>query len=959
MSKIIASVYEIIQEIGSGGGGIVYLGRHLRLGKWVVLKADKRTISSKPEVLRREVDALKNLSHTYIPQVYDFVEEDGVVYTVMDYIEGESLDKLLKRGERPSQPQVIKWACQLLEALSYLHSRPPHGILHGDIKPANIMLTPEENICLIDFNIALALGEEGAVRVGFSQGYASPEHYGLDYRSASDTQGVDEDVQTALPDNQAETVLSSRQNSSNQSSIRKAVFLDVRSDIYSLGATLYHLLTGVRPNTDAKKVKPITEFGNVSPAVAKIIQKAMQPDPTLRYQSAKEMLYDFEHLYRNDSRSQRYRSQVRITAVVLAAVFLIGGICAFIGLRQMQEAEAVAREAAEQAEEAERTERMALEFVTNAETALSKGDASSAVGLAMDALELETQYNAQAQTVLTEALGVYDLSDGFKAHLAIDLPSEPLKIVLSPEESRFAAIYAYQIAVYNTKTGEQVAQLPTEESALASAVFLDESRIVYAAPGEICAYDLEQKGTLWSGEPATSIVKSADGTRIAAVYKDTGEGIVYDGETGNVLETISFQERHQYVAANDSFADPNDNLLALNSDGTRLAVSFSDGSLTVFSIGQEADNLEILDASGYTHFEGGFYGQYFAFSATAEGDSIFAVVDIVEMMQTGGFASQNPFFVQANEDGIYVATDNILVGIHPVTGEQTEVAYTSASITGFKVAGDYAIVATNDDTYSFFGAGANQLGQVNFGYQADFLQIGGSCALVGSRDSPTLRIMILENHPEAHVFSYESDYPHDEARISADGTTIMLFRYDAFRLYSIDGQILTEAEIPDAEQVYDQQYRRDGDSSYLEVIYNDGTRRAYSAQDGSVLWEEPGDPPDETLYEEFLTDQWRITSPLHGTPEVYDRESGQKLGELEQDAYLTYVTQVEDYVITEYVSAQGERYGLLLNADCETLAQLPNLCDIVDGRLIFDYPTGDLRQSRIYSLQELCALAES
>ena len=67
MANIIASTYEIIEKIGSGGGGIVYLGRHLRLEKLVVLKADKRTISAKPEVLRREVDALKDLSHTYIP----------------------------------------------------------------------------------------------------------------------------------------------------------------------------------------------------------------------------------------------------------------------------------------------------------------------------------------------------------------------------------------------------------------------------------------------------------------------------------------------------------------------------------------------------------------------------------------------------------------------------------------------------------------------------------------------------------------------------------------------------------------------------------------------------------------------------------------------------------------------------------------------------------------------------
>ena len=137
MGKVIASTYEILQQIGSGGGGVVYLGRHLRLKKQIVLKAYKRTDSTKPATLSREVDALKNLSHTYIPQVYDYVEEDGTVYSVMEYIEGESLDKPLKRGERFSQPQVIAWACQLLEALCYLHSRPPYGILHSDIKPAN------------------------------------------------------------------------------------------------------------------------------------------------------------------------------------------------------------------------------------------------------------------------------------------------------------------------------------------------------------------------------------------------------------------------------------------------------------------------------------------------------------------------------------------------------------------------------------------------------------------------------------------------------------------------------------------------------------------------------------------------------------------------------------------------------------------------------------------------------
>ena len=100
MTEVIAGTYELKNKIGSGGGGVVYLAEHLRLGKKVVLKADKRKITTRPEILRREVDALKDLKHTYIPQVYDFFVEDETVYTVIDYVEGESLDKPWKSGEK-------------------------------------------------------------------------------------------------------------------------------------------------------------------------------------------------------------------------------------------------------------------------------------------------------------------------------------------------------------------------------------------------------------------------------------------------------------------------------------------------------------------------------------------------------------------------------------------------------------------------------------------------------------------------------------------------------------------------------------------------------------------------------------------------------------------------------------------------------------------------------------------
>lgn len=186
----------------------------------------------------------------------------------------------------------------------------------------------------------------------------------------------------------------------------------------------------------------------------------------------------------------------------------------------------------------------------------------------------------------------------------------------------------------------------------------------------------------------------------------------------------------------------------------------------------------------------------------------------------------------------------------------------------------------------------------------------------------------------------------------------MLYRHDAFRLYRMDGTMICEQAIPDADQIYDQQYRRRDGQCVLEVIYYSGLIRAYSAADGSVVSEEQGQQPDKSLLEEFQTDELRIVSPLHGAPEVYDRATGEKLGTLESQDYLTYVTQVGQYVIAEYMTIEGERYGMLLDEQRAILADLPGLCDILpDGTLVFDDMRGNLRQSRIYSTQELTTLA--
>lgn len=119
-----------------------------------------------------------------------------------------------------------------------------------------------------------------------------------------------------------------------------------------------------------------------------------------------------------------------------------------------------------------------------------------------------------------------------------------------------------------------------------------------------------------------------------------------------------------------------------------------------------------------------------------------------------------------------------------------------------------------------------------------------------------------------------------------------------------------------------------------------------------------GDAPSKDLYEEFYIGQYRIESSLHNAPKVYNRDSGKLVTTLEEESYLTYVTPIGEYIITEYISAAGERYGLLLDSEFQTIAYLPRFCDIADGKLVFDYQSGDLRQCRLYSLQELIALGE-
>ncbi|MBR0410824.1 MAG: protein kinase [Eubacterium sp.] len=152
--EFIDNRYQIIKEIGKGGGGIVFLANHLSLKQKVVLKQIKFADSyTDQKMLRNEVDILKRLKHPALPQVYDFLKIDGLVFTAMEYIPGYSLQENMDAGTVFPQEKVLMWARQLSDILEYMHTR-KHPVIHRDIKPSNIMLKPDWNVSLINFNIS-------------------------------------------------------------------------------------------------------------------------------------------------------------------------------------------------------------------------------------------------------------------------------------------------------------------------------------------------------------------------------------------------------------------------------------------------------------------------------------------------------------------------------------------------------------------------------------------------------------------------------------------------------------------------------------------------------------------------------------------------------------------------------------------------------------------------------------
>ena len=266
---ILQSRYRILRPLGRGGMGAVYEAFDERLSRTVALKQTLVETDELQRAFAREARLLANLRHPALPKVLDHFSEGAGLFLVMEFIPGDDLGVMLQEGRSFAPAEVLRWADQILDALEYLHTLNP-PVLHRDIKPSNLKLISAQQIVLLDFG--LAKGAAGQMTLA---GDKSVHGYSPSYSALEQIQGTG---------------------------------TDQRSDLYALGATLYHLLTGVKPpdaltratalvNGQPDPLRPAREINaEVPPATSAALMRAMALNQEQRTQSAAEMRYDLHNM---------------------------------------------------------------------------------------------------------------------------------------------------------------------------------------------------------------------------------------------------------------------------------------------------------------------------------------------------------------------------------------------------------------------------------------------------------------------------------------------------------------------------------------------------------------------------------------------------------------------------------------------------------------------------------------
>lgn len=344
----LGSGYSAIRPLGEGGMGTLYRAHKDSLDVDVVIKRVKQKFKGRMDE-RAEANILKTLKHKYLPRIYDVIESpSGYVYTIMDMIPGENMQNYVKTHGPVSQKLAYRWACQLCEVIAYLHSQVP-PILHCDIKPSNIMITPADDICVIDFNTSLVFSK-GVLAIGATPGYAAPEQYTRPGASPDTIETVP--LEETMPLRGYKDAFAYQNVRSNKDPSGRGVSNSVtaaqatnaggygtiskRTDVYGIGATLYYAITGQQPGHSLKDVRPITSYKlKFSRSFLLIIARAMMKRQEERFCDAQEMLRALQDIHAIDGRYKKVVHSQRVVAAVSLVLAVSGTLAILFGVQRI------------------------------------------------------------------------------------------------------------------------------------------------------------------------------------------------------------------------------------------------------------------------------------------------------------------------------------------------------------------------------------------------------------------------------------------------------------------------------------------------------------------------------------------------------------------------------------------------------------------------------------------------
>lgn len=903
----------------------------MRTGKEVVIKLDRSGNVDK-EQLQKVMLILSGLKHSLIPSIYDYfkpTDDAGCPFcAVMEFIKGETLLESLANNANVKPWQCLDWTYDLLDALEALHQK---RVLHGDIQPSNLILSPDGSLRLIDFNKAVVVGPK-------------------------------------------ET-------------------MDASRDLYQLGALMFRLLAkrAFQENESQEERKASLLENDVSKPLVGIILKATDENTENRYQSADEMRSALREMAKNDAEIKRNGKLMR-SALICAILGLALGIsCVGVGqyMRNVQE------------HRLRRVEEMRNEAY-KASDAFADGDYSQALEHALNAVTQKPDdppIPAEAENVLAEILGVYDVFSGYKPEYSIGddiLSGRPVKAAVSPDGKRVAVMMVenfdsnaspvFPLRFFDAHSGKEIAQpVRMYPSALSEFKFLDDNILIYAGEQDLTVCSLPETlldnetlpavTALDKGVSATGIAVSGDGSVVAGVKRDGEIAVLYhilrDGNAVRLQDeaVLSFHGKSQYVLPHDTFTDPLDNLFELDEHGRRLALNFSDNSLYIVDVSDfsRLNQPEIykeisLPSQRYQHFEGGFHGDFFLYSASTKSlrqDAITSYAQVIradtmEPVEGLSMTEETPFraHAYADADTAYLTVGSSLRRIDFLSETWETVDYADANITLLRQADGRVLIVTANHTVSVYDELEGKQ-VVSSGTPYDIAAFTQETLLLASQNRTTLSLLRWKECQP--VLRYDPAFEHLYAAVQPDLSSSILYWSRMCKAFSSAGYPLGNQEFKDWDtELVKQSYQRDPDGDKLALIYEHRIDY-YSAKGAKFLGSETAETPRNASDTDTMGDYFIESRPNDFT--LIRNDTTEKEVTIKREILQNAFTQGENLLIS-MSTMDGTRYSLLLNPECETIARLPNLCDVLpDGTLIFDDNHGKLFSALLYSTDDLIRLS--